>query len=95
MVQEQGTQIFSSLPAIWLKQLPYTITQLVSFELFTKEGVVDVRICAIRCVSAVCDACYDDDDEDDDGGGGGGGGGAATAAAAAAATTCLCANMRP
>ena len=38
MLNERGIAIFDSLPAIFMKQLPYSITQLVLFEILTKEA---------------------------------------------------------
>lgn len=38
MISERGITIFSSLPAIFMKQLPYTMVQLVAFEVLTKEA---------------------------------------------------------
>ena len=36
--------IFRSLPAILLKQLPYTVTQLVTFELLTQVHKIYIHV---------------------------------------------------
>lgn len=43
MLGERGPAIFASLPAIFMKQIPYTVTQLVSFEYLTRQAYAMVE----------------------------------------------------
>ena len=61
MLSERGIGIFASLPAIFMKQVPYTVVQLVSFEVLTKQAYgtlmgkgIDVNGPTALAVSTCC-----------------------------------------
>lgn len=43
LVSERGAGVFASLPAVLAKMLPYTVTQLVSYDLLTKQAYLALQ----------------------------------------------------